>query len=87
MYLFRNHTHKVIKIWMKVQMFFLELSLKLKEKLDESCDLIILNHQSLLDIIVMEHIHNRKYSLGCKKEITDLFFWTHYKSSKNDKCR
>lgn len=74
MYLFRNHTHKVIKIWMKIQMFFLGIKLEIEGNLDESCDLILINHQSMLDIIVMEHLHSRNIAWVAKKEITDLFF-------------
>ncbi|WP_419677858.1 lysophospholipid acyltransferase family protein [Aliarcobacter lanthieri] len=77
MYILRNHSHKVIKIWMKVQMFFLGIKLVQEGTLDESCDLIIINHQSMLDIIVMEHIHSRHIAWVAKKEITDLFFFGH----------
>lgn len=77
MYLFRNHTHKVIKIWMKFQMSVLGIKLIQEGKLDESCDMLILNHQSLLDIIVMEHIHSRHLAWVAKKEISDLFFFGH----------
>ncbi|MBU3014519.1 1-acyl-sn-glycerol-3-phosphate acyltransferase [Poseidonibacter lekithochrous] len=77
MYLFRNHTHKVIKIWMKIQMKLLGIKLQTQGTLDESCDLVLMNHQSLLDIIVMEHIHNRDLAWVAKKEISDLFFFGH----------
>jgi len=77
MYLFRNNTHKVIKIWMKFQMLCLGIKLEQEGVLDESCDLIIINHQSLLDIIVMEYIHNRHIAWVAKKEITDLLFFGH----------
>jgi len=77
MYLFRNHTHKVIKVWMKFQIKVLGIKLETVGELDESCDLIIMNHQSLLDIIVMEYIHNRDLAWVAKKEITDLFFFGH----------
>jgi 1-acyl-sn-glycerol-3-phosphate acyltransferase len=77
MYLFRNHTHKVIKVWMSFQMFVLGIKLETQGKLDESCDMILLNHQSLLDIIVMEYIHSRDLAWVAKKEITDLFFFGH----------
>ena len=36
-----------------------------------------MNHQSLLDIIVMEYIHNRDLAWVAKKEIADLFFFGH----------
>lgn len=77
MYLFRDHTHKIIKIWMKLQIKFLGIKLEEIGSLDESCDMVIMNHQSLLDIIVMEHIHSRDLAWVAKKEISDLFFFGH----------
>ena len=77
MYVFRNHTHKIIKAWMKLQIFFLGIKLEEKGKLDESCNLILMNHQSLLDIIIMEYIHSRDLAWVAKKEISDIFFFGH----------
>ena len=77
MYTFRNHTHKVIKAWMSFQMFVLGIKLEIEGKLDESCDMVMLNHQSLLDIIVVEYIHSRDLAWVAKKEIADLFFFGH----------
>ena len=77
MYIFKNHTHKVIKAWMIFQMYVLGIKLETQGNLDESCDMILLNHQSLLDIIVMEYIHSRDLAWVAKKEITDLFFFGH----------
>ena len=83
MYTFRNHVHKVIKIWMSFQMKFLGITLEEVGKMDESCDMVILNHQSLLDIIVIEYIHNRHLAWVGKKEITDLFFFGHIMKGPN----
>ena len=77
MYIFKNHTHKVIKAWMIFQIYVLGIKLEIEGKLDESCDMILMNHQSLLDIIVMEYIHSRDLAWVAKKEITDLFFFGH----------
>lgn len=77
MYMFKNNTHKIIKIWMSLQMKFLGITLEEEGTLDESCDMVIMNHQSLLDIIVMEHIHSRDLAWVAKKEISDLFFFGH----------
>ncbi|WP_321313923.1 lysophospholipid acyltransferase family protein [Halarcobacter sp.] len=77
MYTFRKHTHKVIKGWMKIQMYLLGIKLEQVGKLDETCDMVVLNHQSLLDIIVMEYIHPRNLAWIAKKEITDLIFFGH----------
>ena len=77
MYTFRNHTHKVIKAWMSFQMFVLGIKLETEGTLDESCDMVLMNHQSLLDIIVIEYIHGRDLAWVAKKEISDLFFFGH----------
>jgi len=77
MYIFKKHTHKVIKAWMIFQMYVLGIKLETQGKLDESCDMILMNHQSLLDIIVIEYIHSRDLAWVAKKEITDLFFFGH----------
>lgn len=77
MYVFRNHTHKVIKVWMSFQMFVLGIKLETEGNLDESCDMLLINHQSLLDIIVIEYIHSRDLAWVAKKEIADLFFFGH----------
>jgi 1-acyl-sn-glycerol-3-phosphate acyltransferase len=85
MYLFKKHVHKIIKIWMACQMKFLGITLEQVGQMDESCDMVILNHQSLLDIIVIEHIHGRHLAWVGKKEITDLpFFWTYNESTGYD---
>ncbi len=52
MYIFRNHTHKVIKVWMNLQMFILGIKLEIEGKLDESCEMIIMNHQSFLLFVI-----------------------------------
>ncbi len=77
MYTFRNHTHKVIKLWMKVQIFFLGIKLEIEGQKDESCDIFFINHQSLLDIIVIEHLHDKNLAWIAKKEITELMFFGH----------
>ena len=77
MYTFRNHTHKIIKAWMAFQIFLLGIKIETQGKLDNTCDMVMMNHQSLLDIIVIEHIHNRDLAWVAKKEISDLFFFGH----------
>jgi 1-acyl-sn-glycerol-3-phosphate acyltransferase len=77
MYIFKNHTHKIIKFWMKLQIFLLGIKFDIVGRLDESCDLVIMNHQSMLDIIVMEYLHPKDLAWVAKKEIADLFFFGH----------
>jgi len=58
-------------------MFVLGIKLETEGNLDESCDMLLINHQSLLDIIVIEYIHSRDLAWVAKKEIADLFFFGH----------
>lgn len=77
MYIFRNNHHKVRKIWTALQVKLLGIKLEIVGEPDTNADMIILNHQSLLDIVVMEHIHSKNLAWVGKKEITDLFFFGH----------
>lgn len=77
MYLFRNNHHAVRKTWMKLQIKMLGIKLEQVGTLDMSCDMVIMNHQSLLDIVVMEYLHDRDLAWVAKKEISNLFFFGH----------
>ena len=77
MYLFRKHHHKIRKAWMNIQIKLLGINLEEEGSIDTSCDMVLMNHQSLLDIVVMEYIHDRNLAWVAKKQITDLFFFGH----------
>ncbi len=77
MYLFNKHNHFFRKAWAKVQRFMLGMEIETKGTLDESADLILLNHQSLLDITVMEYLHSRNIAWVAKKEIGDIPVFGH----------
>jgi 1-acyl-sn-glycerol-3-phosphate acyltransferase len=77
MYLFNKHHHKIRKVWTTLQVKLLGIKLEVQGELDASCDMVIMNHQALLDIVVMEHLHPRNLAWVGKKEITDLFFFGH----------
>lgn len=77
MYLFNKKNHALRKAWAKVQMFMLGVKFDIEGQLDESADLILLNHQSLLDITVMEYLHTRNIAWVAKKEIGDIPIFGH----------
>ncbi|MCP4971222.1 MAG: 1-acyl-sn-glycerol-3-phosphate acyltransferase [Arcobacter sp.] len=77
MYFFKNYTHNIIKFWMKIQIYLLGIKLEVHGKLDDSAEMIIINHQSILDIIVMEHLHSKNLAWVAKKEISDIVFFGH----------
>jgi len=77
MYIFKNHQHKIIKFWMKIEMALLGITIEETGSLDTSCDMVMMNHQSLIDIIIIEHIHKKHLAWVAKKEIADLFLFGH----------
>lgn len=77
MYVFNKHHHKIRKVWTALQIKLLGIKLEIQGKLDSTCDMVMMNHQALLDIVVMEHVHPRNLAWVGKKEITDLFFFGH----------
>ena len=77
MYLFRSHHHAIRKVWMAMEVKLLGIQIEEVGSLDMSCDMVLMNHQSLLDIVVMEHLHKRNLAWVAKKEISNLFFFGH----------
>jgi 1-acyl-sn-glycerol-3-phosphate acyltransferase len=77
MYVFNKYHHKIRKIWTALQIRLLGIQLEIQGEVDESADMVIMNHQALLDIVVMEHVHSRNLAWVGKKEISDLFFFGH----------
>ncbi len=77
MYMFNKHHHKIRKIWTSLQIKLLGIKLEVIGKPDANADMIIMNHQSLLDIVVMEHLHSRNLAWVGKKEIDNIFFFGH----------
>lgn len=68
----------VRKSWARMQIFLLGIKLEVHGKFDTDAQMIVMNHQSLLDIVVMEYLDfNRDTAWVAKKEIAQLFFYGH----------
>jgi 1-acyl-sn-glycerol-3-phosphate acyltransferase len=72
MYFFKNNTKKIRQIWAKIQMFLLRVTIEVEGEVDNEADMIVMNHQSMLDIIVLESMTHRNLSWVAKKEIADI---------------
>lgn len=71
MYIFKNANRKVRIIWAKAQKFFLGYKVELIGEFSKEADMIIINHQSMVDIVVIEELHPRNICWLAKKEIDD----------------
>lgn len=77
MYLFKKHNRKIRKVWCSIQLKMLGITLHQKGIVDNSVNMYILNHQSLLDIIVLEAISDTNLCWVAKKEIGQLPIFGH----------
>lgn len=80
MYVFKKQpaiSHKIRTGWSTLQMKLLGIRLESEGTQDESADMVLMNHQSLLDIMIMESQHRHNLAWVAKKEIADMFFYGH----------
>jgi len=75
MFLFNKSNHKIRRVWGAIQLKLLGIKLEIEGTPDENADLLVLNHQSMLDIIIFEAISNRNIAWIAKKEIAKIPFF------------
>ena len=77
MYLFRNNTHIIRRTWAKMQTFLMSFRIKEKGKPSSQATLLVLNHQSVVDIVAFEAIYPKDLCWIAKKEIQDIPLFGH----------
>jgi 1-acyl-sn-glycerol-3-phosphate acyltransferase len=77
MYIFRKNNRKVRKTWANLQLKLLNANLISEGNYDESADMLIFNHQSIMDIILFEAIATRDIAWIAKKEIGNIPWFGH----------
>ena len=77
MFLFRKHHKTFRNLWAKLQLFLLGVKLEIDGKPDSEAKMLLLNHQSVADIVIMEAIYPADLAWVAKKEIGDIPFFGH----------
>ena len=77
MYIFRSRNRAVRRLMCKTAMLFSGVRVELEGEFDSEARLLMLNHQSMLDIISVETIHPQDLCWVSKKEITDYPYYGH----------
>ena len=72
---FGKHSWKIRRTWAKLQAWLTGYKLEVIGTPDIEAQMIILNHQSLLDIIILEATYPKNLAWVAKKEITDMTFF------------
>ncbi len=77
MYIFRNKTFVIRKAWANMQKYLIGFDIKQIGEPDSRADMILVNHQSLLDITSLEAIYPKDLCWVAKKEIRDIPLFGH----------
>jgi 1-acyl-sn-glycerol-3-phosphate acyltransferase len=75
MKLFNKHNYTFRKYWSKIQRYLIGYRLIVKGQPDPKAKMVVMNHQSLLDIVVMESVYPQNLAWVAKKEIADIKFF------------
>ena len=77
MYTFRSKNRTIRRVWAALQMKLLGIKLEVVGEIDSSADMLVMNHQSILDIMVFEYLHPKNLAWVAKKEIADIPWFGH----------
>ncbi len=77
MYIFKSKKRQIRRAWGFVQMKLLGITLEIEGELDTNANLLVMNHQSLLDIIIFEYLHPKDIAWVAKKEIANIPWFGH----------
>ena len=72
MYVFKEKNYIFRHYWAKMQLKLMGVKLEVKGELDPDVDMLMMNHQSILDIVIFEALCNRNLAWVAKKEIQDI---------------
>ncbi len=72
---FNKHHWYFRKIWASMQAFFIGYKLRIKGTPDPKAQLVLINHQSLLDIVLLEGKYPKDIAWVAKKEIAEMRFF------------
>jgi 1-acyl-sn-glycerol-3-phosphate acyltransferase len=72
MYLFRSKNRKIRILWAKMQLKLMGIEVIEHGHLDNDAGMLIMNHQSIMDIILFEAMGKRDIAWVAKKEIADI---------------
>ena len=77
MYAFNSKNRSIRKVWGALQMKLLGIDLEIKGAEDPNATMQVMNHQSVLDIVIFEYLHSKDIAWVAKKEIADIPWFGH----------
>lgn len=77
MYLFKNKNASIRKTWCAMQIKLLGIKLQIEGEIDIEANMVVMNHQSLLDIILIEYLNHKNLAWIAKREIASIPWFGH----------
>lgn len=77
MYLFRKNNKYFRQKWSAMQMKFLGITVEIEGEQDPNVQMQVMNHQSILDIILFEYLHSQDLAWVAKIEIGNIPWFGH----------
>jgi 1-acyl-sn-glycerol-3-phosphate acyltransferase len=72
MFFFKNRTHFFRKIWASSIIKILGVEIEEKGRLNKDADMIVLNHNSILDFIILDYLHPKEISWVAKDTLSKI---------------
>lgn len=84
----QNTLWKIRKIWAKFQRYTISYKQEIIGTFNPQAQMILMNHQSALDIIALEELYPKKFMLDCQKRIRrNSYFQSCYEKTKTSLYR
>lgn len=83
MYTFRSKTKYFRKKWSALQLKLLGIELQIEGEEDPNAQMQVMNHQSVLDIILFEYLHSQDLAWISKIEIANIPWFGHIVKAPN----
>jgi 1-acyl-sn-glycerol-3-phosphate acyltransferase len=75
--MFKKTNYIFRRIWAKMQMKLMGVEIIVKGELDPKAQMILMNHQSILDIVLMESLYPKNLAWVAKNEIARIPWFGH----------
>ncbi len=76
-YIFKKQNRNIRRVWSSLQIKLMGITIEAKGEPDPNAQILIINHQSILDIIVLEQLHPNNLAWVAKKEIANIPWFGH----------
>lgn len=83
MYTFKSKNKYFRRKWAAMQMKLLGIEIQIEGEEDPNAQMQIMNHQSVLDIILFEHLHSKDLAWISKVEIANIPWFGHITKAPN----